>query len=269
MYNTAQFIAAVCGVYLLIVGVVAAVAPDSVAAPLGTEVVSSADLHAPEPVVSESVVTALPPQRFATVLVSPAHEHHADSAAAAVSPARTSLPTSIPTEPVTTEVTAVASLPVVESKPAPDALAVGVMLDQRFTSAVAQSIHVATNREREKRGLTPLTYDDTLATQAQEYSQYMLTAGFFSHVDPTGCDMTCRFARTQYLADWWGENLASWQSSYTADDVQEVADFVMKEWLRSPGHRENLLSPHYTTEGVGVVQDGGTILVTVRFAGVE
>ncbi len=135
----------------------------------------------------------------------------------------------------------------------------------RFSASLIEYIHAETNRERVKRGLAPLVYDAVLATNATTYSSNMLTNNFLAHVDLTGCDLTCRFAKSKYIADWWGENIAQWRSSYSPD-YQEVGEFFMREWLKSAGHKENILSPNFTREGIGVAYENGEVIVTVHFS---
>ncbi len=134
-----------------------------------------------------------------------------------------------------------------------------------FLSRVASAIHAATNDERRAVGLSPLVYDATLARNAKGYSENLLESGVLSHTDPSGCAMTCRFKLAGYEAQAWGENLAEWQSSYEPT-VDELVEYFVAAWLKSDGHRDNVLSPTFTHEGVGVARDGNTFYVTVHFS---
>jgi uncharacterized protein YkwD len=134
-----------------------------------------------------------------------------------------------------------------------------------FRSALARRIHELTNIERAKDNLPALAYEDVLAQNATRYSARMQAENFLDHVDPNGCNMTCRFAADNYIAEYWGENLARWRSSYTPS-LEEVATFFVREWVKSSGHRDNLLSPHFTHEGIGVAIEGNEVFVTVHFA---
>lgn len=131
--------------------------------------------------------------------------------------------------------------------------------------ALSQRIHELTNAERAKEGLAALSYDTTLARNARRYSESMQKNNLLSHTDLLGCNMTCRFSRDRYIALAWGENLARWRSSY-APSLEEVATYFVREWKKSSGHRENLLSETFTQEGIGVAMDGNEIYVTVHFA---
>lgn len=134
-----------------------------------------------------------------------------------------------------------------------------------FRTMLARRIHELTNVERAKHDLPALAYEDVLANNAARYSARMQAENFLDHIDPDGCNMTCRFAADAYVARYWGENLARWRSSY-APSLDELATYFVREWVKSSGHRDNLLSPNFTHEGIGVAVDGNEVYVTVHFA---
>ena len=55
----------------------------------------------------------------------------------------------------------------------------------------------------------------------------------------------------------WGENVG-----YGGD-----IDQVHAALLASQGHRADILNPHYSQVGIGVVRSGGTVWVTIDFVG--
>lgn len=130
---------------------------------------------------------------------------------------------------------------------------------------LASLLHEATNRARKAAGLPPLKYDATLAANATAYSRRMQRENFLGHTDPQDCALTCRFQKSGYEALAWGENLARWRSSYEPE-ATELATYFMREWLRSDGHRDNILSPDFTVQGIGYAIEGGEVFVTVHFA---
>ena len=137
--------------------------------------------------------------------------------------------------------------------------------DDTFAAAVVTIIQKQTNTFRTENELLPLTFEPVLAKNAQAYSQAMLTGNFLSHTDQKGCDISCRFTKDNYQATAWGENLA--MMSFTEQpSIEYVADFFMRQWQASSGHRENLLSPLFTHQGISVVRDSTNIYVTVHFA---
>lgn len=105
----------------------------------------------------------------------------------------------------------------------------------------------------------PLRTDADLARLAREYSCALLRRGILSHTDPDGKTVgdRVRAAGKSFLAV--GENLAS--STGPGDPVGAA----IEAWMRSVGHRENILRPDFTDTGVGVCRDGTTYYFTQVF----
>lgn len=106
----------------------------------------------------------------------------------------------------------------------------------------------ATNAVRAEAGCGPLRVDERLTAAARAHSRDMRVRDFFSHENPDGESPADRAAAAGY--DSWGaENIAM---------GQQDADAVMDAWMKSPGHRKNILNCDYQAIGVGVdVGDGG------------
>lgn len=106
------------------------------------------------------------------------------------------------------------------------------------------------NVERAKRGRVKLRFHRELSKAANRYAQDMVARDFFSHVSPTGSTLISRIGLTEYLdrATGWalGENLA-WGSGTRATPRETV-----RAWMRSPGHRKNILDRRFRELGVGV-----------------
>lgn len=105
----------------------------------------------------------------------------------------------------------------------------------------------------------PLRVDLDLARIAREYSCALLARGALSHtgVDGTTVSDRIRAAGKTFIAV--GENLAS------STDTREPVAAAMKGWMRSVGHRENILRPDFTDTGVGICHDGTTYYFTQVF----
>jgi uncharacterized protein YkwD len=58
----------------------------------------------------------------------------------------------------------------------------------------------------------------------------------------------------------WGQNVA-WGSLW-----EGKPGAIVRAWMRSPAHRENLLDPQYRFTGVGVVVSGPETFFTQDFA---
>lgn len=105
----------------------------------------------------------------------------------------------------------------------------------------------------------PLRVDTELARVAREYSCALLARGALSHTDPEGKSVSDRVRAAGRDYRLVGENLA-----YNAG-ANDPALTAMRGWMRSPGHRENILRPDFTDIGVGVCRDGETYYFTQIF----
>lgn len=114
-------------------------------------------------------------------------------------------------------------------------------------SAYEQKVVDLTNQERAKNGLPALKIDSALSKMAHEKSRDMSANGYFSHTSPTygsPFDMMKKYGITYHYA---GENIAM---------GQQTPEEVVKAWMNSQGHRENILNPNYNYIGVGYVSQG-------------
>ena len=122
-----------------------------------------------------------------------------------------------------------------------------------------RGVVTAVNDVRREHGRAPLAEDPALADIARRHSCTMAERGFFEHTDPNGISMAERLAHgnKRYLAA--GENIARIETS--GDPVARAID----GWMKSPGHRENILSARFTTTGVGVCRAGRAVYFTQLF----
>ncbi|GES10948.1 hypothetical protein Amac_045450 [Acrocarpospora macrocephala] len=115
-------------------------------------------------------------------------------------------------------------------------------------TAIENEIVRLTNVERAKAGCGPLTHEARLHTAARGHSADMSAKGYFSHDSQDGRSFADRIKATGYSFSSIGENIAK---------GQQTAASVMKDWMGSQGHRENILNCSYTQIGVGYVAAGG------------
>jgi uncharacterized protein YkwD len=92
-------------------------------------------------------------------------------------------------------------------------------------------------------GRQPLTVDSRLDAAAQRHADDMLARSYFAHRDPDGKTVRERAREAGFRWSAIGENIAEGQQS-----VKEVVE----SWMRSAGHRENILDRRYTRTGVGL-----------------
>lgn len=123
-------------------------------------------------------------------------------------------------------------------------------------SAIESEVLRLVNIERSKVGVSPLKMSTELSSVARRKSQDMADKNYFSHTSPTygsPFDMMKQFG-IKYTAA--GENIAKGHTS---------AEAVMKGWMNSQGHKDNILSPKFGTIGVGYVVKNGTTYWTQMF----
>jgi uncharacterized protein YkwD len=106
------------------------------------------------------------------------------------------------------------------------------------------------NRERTKRGRRRLARNRALNRVASSYAGLMVDRQFFDHVTPRGTTLAQRVGSTNYLHGLkrWslGENLA-WGTGTLGSPQQTV-----RSWMRSAGHRRNILDGRFREIGIGV-----------------
>ncbi|MFB6466917.1 CAP domain-containing protein [Cytobacillus sp. Hz8] len=117
----------------------------------------------------------------------------------------------------------------------------------KTVSQAAQQVINLTNAERRKNGLPDLKLDTQLNGVAQRKSDDMQQNNYFSHTSPTygsPFDMMRDFGVTYKSA---GENIAQ---------GQRTSQEVVNSWMKSEGHRKNILNRNFTHIGVGFDQAG-------------
>jgi uncharacterized protein YkwD len=119
--------------------------------------------------------------------------------------------------------------------------------NSRSTSVIQEVVNIV-NHERGKAGLSPLRIHSQLNAAAQAHSNDMARNDFMSHTGSDGSSMGDRIKRHGYNFRTAGENVAAGQRS---------PQDVMRSWMNSPGHRQNILNPNFRDIGVGYAQGGG------------
>jgi uncharacterized protein YkwD len=106
------------------------------------------------------------------------------------------------------------------------------------------------NLERKAHGLRPLRENRRLRKAARRHSRAMVRRKFFDHVAPTGATLLKRVRSAGYLRGarsyTVGENIG-WGGGHYATPLS-----MHRAWMRSPGHRENLLRPTFREIGIGI-----------------
>ncbi len=118
------------------------------------------------------------------------------------------------------------------------------MIDPDDLSDYAQECFERINKERVKKGLDELEWDDTIAEACQIRAEEITEK--FSHVRPDGSICFTAFDEVGFFSSAEGENIAEGQSTPKS---------VVKAWMNSKGHRENILKSGYNRSAIGFVYD--------------
>lgn len=113
------------------------------------------------------------------------------------------------------------------------------------SSISQQEVIRLTNIEREKNGLRPVSEDSRLNAAALEKAKNMFAENYWAHYSPSGKDPWDFINGAGYEFSYAGENLA--KSFYQSDEV-------VKAWMASKTHRENILNKHYSNIGIAVLE---------------
>ena len=128
-----------------------------------------------------------------------------------------------------------------------------------FADKTARRLHGLINKEREKRGLKPLSGRKPLIETAENYSRTMANEGHIGHaVDGAGPADRAPSGYTKI-----SENVAKSHGR----DPGKVAHKLLDQWMNSKGHRENILRSSMTYDGIGIWVNGKTVYATHMMAG--
>lgn len=138
-------------------------------------------------------------------------------------------------------------------------------------TAIERAIHDRINEVRAERGLRRLAAADRLSTSAREHSGRMADRGELDHSD----------LDTQYACGYAGENIAytyargevtteSGTVNYHGNETA-IGHGLVRQWMQSVQHRQNILDPRFTGEGIGVATsetaDGQRVYATQALCG--
>nr|WP_279588110.1 CAP domain-containing protein [Thalassobacillus devorans] len=102
-----------------------------------------------------------------------------------------------------------------------------------------------TNKARIQKGIEPLHMDEALQRVAAVKAEDMADDGYFSHQSPTYGSPFEMLRDFKIEFDRASENIAS---------VPFSPEEVVSQWLKHPGHQQNLLNPRMTHIGVGYAE---------------
>lgn len=152
-------------------------------------------------------------------------------------------------------------------------------------SELEKRIHQLINEERQKHGLSALEWNGVLSKIARKHSSDMAKRNYFSHDSPEGHDFLYRYNQEGYSCSlavderiYLGAENIFQNNLYDrieyVNDVphyewrsrEKIAETTVQGWMNSPGHRKNILTPHWKTEGVGVaISPDDKVYITQNF----
>src|ERR1700689_4180846 len=122
--------------------------------------------------------------------------------------------------------------------------------------AEAGRIFALANQARAEAGVGRLDWDPALADAALQHCLRMAAEGPISHQYDGEPDLSTRTAQAGAHYSVIEENVAMGPS----------ADTIHEEWMHSPGHRANLLSPDVDRVGVAVVAARGVLYAVADYS---
>lgn len=149
-----------------------------------------------------------------------------------------------------------------------------------------QKIHDLTNRQRVAYKLSVLNSNPSLASVARRHSEDMAEKKYFSHINLSGDDLSERGRKAglnlkkklgSYYFEGIGENIfqnnlydrimyLNGNQNIHWISIDEIMRSTVKGWMLSPGHRKNILTTTYESEGIGIaIADDGKVYITQNF----
>jgi uncharacterized protein YkwD len=129
----------------------------------------------------------------------------------------------------------------------PSAYVVPTRGNLRAVRAALLCLH---NQIRARRGLPHLKINGKLGKAAVAHSASMVRRRYFDHTDPNGRTFVDRVLGAGYVGrrQGWalGENIA-WGTGRLATPAA-----IMNAWMKSAGHRANILQRSYREIGIGI-----------------
>ncbi|MFO1202586.1 MAG: CAP domain-containing protein [Tabrizicola sp.] len=123
-------------------------------------------------------------------------------------------------------------------------LALAVAVAPPVAASPADSVLSAVNAARAKAGCQPLRLNGKLMAAAKAHARAMAEQNFFGHAGKDGSRFSSRIKRQGYSFSTAEENIAA---------GQKTAGQVVASWLKSAGHRRNILNCAMRDTGIALV----------------
>ena len=124
------------------------------------------------------------------------------------------------------------------------------------TSIAEQYLLSALNQERVSRNIAPVRLDAALHEAALQHARQMADHAAISHQFPGEAELSIRGAEVGARFDLIAENVAEGPTAVRLHDA----------WMRSAGHRANILDPDVDAVGIAVIVRNGQLYAVQDFA---
>lgn len=124
------------------------------------------------------------------------------------------------------------------------ALALAVTVTAPVAADPAQSVLASINAVRAKAGCGPLKLNRALVAAAKTHARNMAEQDFFGHTGKDGRGFASRIRSQGYKYGLAAENIAA---------GQPTVERAVQAWLKSPGHRRNILNCKFRDTGIAMV----------------
>ncbi len=212
------------------------------------QIVAIAAENTPEPAVTP--VQAVIPTIEISPIITPAITEE---------PMQTAKPTPTPkASPAATPTAAPALQPTSQPAEEPTTQPTAEANTDAASSDFGGSILSLVNSHRSAAGTASLKYASSLQKAADIRAKECLES--FSHTRPNGSDAHTVLAEHGIGFTAFGENL------FKATGMGNVsAEFVVEQWMESPGHRQNIMQEMFTHMCIGVASKGDELYVVQLF----
>jgi uncharacterized protein YkwD len=120
---------------------------------------------------------------------------------------------------------------------------------QTPTLRAERDLFAAVNQVRRAQGLTPLRWDESLATAARRHAKVMAERGSAQHEFEGEPSLSARVKQAGAHFTWLSENVIQGPST----------EFIHVQFMKSPPHRANILDRDMDSIGIGVVEQRGQL----------
>jgi len=158
--------------------------------------------------------------------------------------------------------TLLVAAPAATARPCPGANATAAQASKR---QILRATLCEVNHQRARHGLKRVRLNKRLSKAARRHARDMARRNYFSHDTLGGGSFVDRIRRVGYLRDamrWIvGENLAWGSRGFSRPRL------ITRMWMKSPGHRINILNRSFREIGIGLAYDapvrrGGSRAIT-------